>query len=129
MVWRTLSTRAPGPGEAVTGEVFVAEIAFAKLRFSRQFAGQRALDATGHDHADVVLLRRCRQKLGLRFLLENIVDDLHGIEPPAAHEIDERVLVVLRCADADRAELSFLLELSQCLQRRRIAVPRAVFQV
>jgi hypothetical protein len=63
------------------------------------------------------------EELGLGFLVEDVVDDLDGVEPAVSHQVDQRVLILLGRADADAADFAFLLEFPQVFEGGRILVP------
>ena len=58
-------------------------------------------------------------------MIKKIVDDLHGVDPSATHEIDHAVLVVFGRRNADETDLTLALQVAEKLERGGIAVPGA----
>ena len=109
--------------EAVAHEIAVAEIPVLEAGGLGQLPRQGAF-VEGHpgDHPDTSV-RAGRKQLGGGLLLEDVVDQLHRIETTFPDGLHEGVLVVLGSRDAEEAQLAFLLELVQDLQRPGVPVP------
>ena len=114
-----------GPLQAVAREIAAPEVVLGEGRVLREPPGERALvEHHAHDDGGARLARHV-EKLGGGLLLEEVVDHLHGVDPAVAHEVDDRVLVVLRRRDADQPDLALVLERSQASEGRGVRVPRA----
>ncbi len=114
-----------GAGETVAFEIFGAEVVGGELGVGGEFAGEHALvEDDAHDDADAAFLGDV-EEFGGGFLFEEIVDDLNAIDPSAAHEIDDAVLILLGGGDADEAEFSLGLERAENFERSGIAIPGA----
>ena len=102
-----------------------AEVAGLEPALRGELAGEHALvERATNDDADTVFGGDGKE-LGLRLLLEDVVDHLHAVEPAGAHEVDQRVLIVLGRRNADAAQLAVPAKPVEDVQRGGRAVPRA----
>ena len=120
-----LLDRATGQIQSISLEVAAPEVVRWELMPLLILPRERAfIECHTHDHSCPGFL--CdREELCGGLLFEDVVDHLDDIEISLAHELDERVLILLGSRDSDVADLAFIAKLAQHLQRLRIAVPRA----
>ena len=110
-------------GGAVVAEVAVAEVALGEGRAGRDPPGQSALvEGDAHDDADAVLRAGGEQVLG-RGLVEDVVDDLDGVDRAAAHQPDGVVGLVVVDRHAEEADLALALQVLDRLQPLAAADP------
>ena len=65
------------------------------------------------------------ETFGGGFLVEAMVDHRHGVDPAAAPEVDEGVLIVLGRGEADEADGALVPEFAADFAGRRMGVPGA----
>src|SRR6266571_2930954 len=108
---------------AVTAEESVAEIAVGKRGVGGDPAGEAALvQGDPNDDADAVLGAGGKQVL-LRRLMERVVDDLHGVDVTAAHQVQGVARLVVVDRHAEEPDLPLALEVLDGFQPVAAAHP------
>lgn len=113
-----------GAGETVAGEIFGAEIVGGEGRVGVELPREHALvEGDAHDDGDAAFACDV-EEFGGGFLLKEVVDDLHRIDPATAHEVDHGVLILLGRGNTDETEAAFALKGAKNFEGCGVAVPR-----
>ena len=112
-----------GPLEPIPGEVVAADFARLPDGLRRQFARQRAFVIGNADDDAHIAPQGLGKQLRLCFLVEDVVDHLYAIDPAVPHQVQDGVLIVLGCRNADGSKLALFLGFAKNRKRARIVVP------